>query len=202
MTFYKNKTESNGKYCLSEERVCNNGILSGDYQFNSCTSLPEESIAFKIPDSGISDDIVKNTIQFRSNGDNTVTDLNTGLMWQKTPSFSSRTWSQASSYCRSLDHAQYTDWRLPQIDELIITIDFDESTGFNPDYFSNFYNIKLWSNDSLLESGSEATIKAWIFNTFNMEVELKEKTSTIILLTQKRSFEMKEEVRKIRFNEI
>ncbi|ETR65915.1 MAG: hypothetical protein OMM_13527, partial [Candidatus Magnetoglobus multicellularis str. Araruama] len=46
------------------------------------------------------------------NNDGTVTDINSGLMWQeeKTPDMS---WELALSYCQDLSLAGYSDWRLP-----------------------------------------------------------------------------------------
>jgi hypothetical protein len=166
-TFYQKATELNGKYCLSESRTCDDGVLSGSYNYSSCTSLPEETITFKIPDTGLGDDLIENPIQFRSNGDGTVTDLNTGLMWRTTSLSSSKTKSAAIEYCNELDYAQYNDWRLPRIDELVITVDFSTETGFSTDYFSSMYNRKLWSNTYLTTDN-----RAWVFNTYNKETEL------------------------------
>ena len=55
---------------------------------------------------------------FRNNGDGTITDLNTGLMWQQTPSSSSFSWQEAANYCDSLGLAGYSDWRMPTLKEL------------------------------------------------------------------------------------
>lgn len=65
---------------------------------------------------------------FTENGDGTVTDNNTGLMWQKTPG-AKITWEEASTNVSSLSLAGYTDWRLPTIKELYSLIDFRGVTG-------------------------------------------------------------------------
>ena len=57
------------------------------------------------------------------NGDGTVTDPNTGLMWQKNAS-EIKIWSQALSYTESLTLAGYTDWRLPNRNELHSLVDY------------------------------------------------------------------------------
>ncbi len=54
----------------------------------------------------------------------TVTDNNTGLMWQQTPDFTKRSWNQAPAYCESLTLAGHDDWRLPAIKELYSIIDY------------------------------------------------------------------------------
>ncbi len=67
---------------------------------------------------------------YTDNGDGTVTDNNTGLMWQKTPG-SKRTWSSAVANASSFNLAGYTDWRLPTIKELYSLIDFNGVTGIS-----------------------------------------------------------------------
>ncbi len=54
---------------------------------------------------------------FRVNGDGTVTDLSTGLMWQQSET-RPMTWQQALAFCEELELAGHGDWRLPSIREL------------------------------------------------------------------------------------
>ncbi len=61
---------------------------------------------------------------FKDNGDGTVSDLNTGLMWQKTPDFTKRTQDEAEKYAKELKLADHDDWRLPTIKELFSITDF------------------------------------------------------------------------------
>lgn len=58
------------------------------------------------------------------NGDGTVTDLRTGLMWQQTPG-PKMTWEQAASGAETLTLAGHDDWRLPSIKEMYSLILFD-----------------------------------------------------------------------------
>lgn len=55
---------------------------------------------------------------YQDNGDGTVTDLNTGLMWQQTPDFERHNFYDAFDYVDELEIGGYTDWRLPTIKEL------------------------------------------------------------------------------------
>ncbi len=58
-----------------------------------------------------------------SNGDGTVTDLNTGLMWQQDPG-NKVTYAEAEAGADSLGLGGYSDWRLPTIKELYSLILF------------------------------------------------------------------------------
>jgi len=59
---------------------------------------------------------------FKDNGDGTVTDMTTGIMWQQTET-KAMTWEKALAYCEDLDLAGYHDWRLPNIRELLSLVD-------------------------------------------------------------------------------
>jgi hypothetical protein len=48
----------------------------------------------------------------------TWTDPATGLTWALHDNGKAVNWSQANNYCRNLNLAGYTNWRLPTIDEL------------------------------------------------------------------------------------
>ncbi len=58
---------------------------------------------------------------FVDNGDGTVTDRATGLMWQLKGSEGEKTWYRAKKYVKQLNKkkfAGYKDWRIPTIEEL------------------------------------------------------------------------------------
>ena len=65
-----------------------------------------------------------NTPTYKDNGDGTVTDRVTGLMWQKTPDVVKRTQDDAETHARRLKLAGRDDWRLPTIKELFSLADF------------------------------------------------------------------------------
>ena len=60
---------------------------------------------------------------YQDNGDGTVTDLNTGLMWQKTPG-NKVTYDEAVAGADDFSLVGYDDWRLPTIKELYSLILF------------------------------------------------------------------------------
>jgi len=72
--------------------------------------------------------------RFVDNGNNTVSDRATGLMWVKEPgacggafgsagSPSQMTWANAVSECLGLTYGGYSDWRLPTAKELMCLVD-------------------------------------------------------------------------------
>lgn len=64
---------------------------------------------------------------FKDNGDGTVTDRNTNLMWMKTDSGRAMTWEKALKYAENSTFAGYHDWRLPNIKELQYLVDYTRS---------------------------------------------------------------------------
>lgn len=60
------------------------------------------------------------------NGDETVTDTDTGLMWKKSTTSNIYTWRQALEYAENLTLAGYGDWRLPNRNEMQSLVDYSE----------------------------------------------------------------------------
>lgn len=68
--------------------------------------------------------------RFINNGDGTVTDPETGLMWGKTfPQ--EMNWKDADQACKDLNFAGYKDWRLPTVKELFSIVDHTKGAGDN-----------------------------------------------------------------------
>jgi hypothetical protein len=86
------------------------------------------------------------------NGNGTVTDTDTGLMWQKATAPGTYTWEQALQYCESLNLAGYTDWRLPSKNELYTIVDNSRAypsinLTYFPDTQSNQYITSTTATD-------------------------------------------------------
>ncbi len=64
---------------------------------------------------------------FKDNNDGTISDLATGLMWQKSDSCSGKSWQKALNYAENLELAGYSDWRLPNAKELQSIVDYSRS---------------------------------------------------------------------------
>jgi hypothetical protein len=69
---------------------------------------------------------------YRDNGDGTVSDLNTGLMWQKDPG-PKVSWEQAVAGAAGCKLGGHADWRMPTIKELYSLIEFTGSNTPGPD---------------------------------------------------------------------
>ncbi len=62
-------------------------------------------------------------VRFVDNGDGTVTDRVTNLMWLQTPKTIPVSWDNAVEFCRTLDVKGHMGWRLPTIEELRALVD-------------------------------------------------------------------------------
>ena len=66
---------------------------------------------------------------FIDNGDGTVSDLATGLMWQQADSGIGMNWQAALAYAENLNLAGRQDWRLPNAKELQSIVDYARAPG-------------------------------------------------------------------------
>ncbi|MEW5983654.1 MAG: DUF1566 domain-containing protein [Acidobacteriota bacterium] len=61
---------------------------------------------------------------FEDNGNGTITDRATDLMWAKADSGRGLTWQEALAHCKGSTYAGYDDWRLPNAKELQSIVDY------------------------------------------------------------------------------
>ncbi len=132
--------------------------------------------------------ITGNTPSYTDNGNGTVTDNVTGLMWQQTPdtngdgvinSSDKMSYDEAVAGAYSLYLGGYSDWRLPSIKELYSLIDFKglDPSGYegsdtselipfiNTDYFAFGYGDV--SNDERIIDAQYASSNLYVSNTGN-----------------------------------
>ncbi len=93
---------------------------------------------------------------FEDNGDGTVSDLSTGLLWQKEDDNSTYNFSEASDYCAALNLGSSSSWRVPTIDELIQLSDKGQNSPAIDPVFTDTQSSYYWSSTDLYESGSYA----------------------------------------------
>ena len=82
---------------------------------------------------------------FSVNGDGTVTDNATSLTWQRGGA-TKRSWEEAIRYCEELPLAGYVDWRLPNKNELVSLINFNDYNPAIDEVFNNNGNGGYWSS--------------------------------------------------------
>jgi len=110
-----------------------------------------------------------NPLSYTDNGDGTVTDNNTGLMWTKNAGDKMQ-YSEAISLSGNYEFAGYNDWRVPTIKELYSLIDFDgediDPTSTNTDNQNPFIDTDYFEfKYGDLDSGERIIDSQWVTNT-------------------------------------
>ena len=102
--------------------------------------------------------------EFIDNGDGTIVDNNTGMVWQK--AFAKGDHDTSNRYCEQADTGGYYDWRIPTLSELQIIID---PTRNNPSIYPEFSceSDKFWSDTHSSNSNS-----LWVVNFSNGEASI------------------------------
>jgi hypothetical protein len=107
-------------------------------------------------------------LSYIDNGDGTVTDKYTGLMWKKCSEPDTTTncsgtpntyiWTNAISQCENLTYAGYSDWRLPNMKELFSLIKYEGSSRpyIDTTYFPNTVNGYYWTSTTFALTPSRA----------------------------------------------
>jgi hypothetical protein len=100
---------------------------------------------------------------FVNNGNGTVTDNKTGLVWQQAePGY--MTWDSALSYCEGLPLGGKTDWRLPNIKELeSITDDTRYYPAIDTSFFPGAYASVYWSSTTIADVPNYAWVVDFYF---------------------------------------
>ncbi len=102
-----------------------------------------------------------NAMTFNDNGTGTVTDNNTGVMWQKEDDNQVYSFSQAQNACGTLELGGYDDWRVPTKKELMSLVDYSVAYAesnplpqINLTFFPNTNAANYWaSTDSVSAQG-------------------------------------------------
>ena len=108
--------------------------------------------------------------RFTDNGDNTVTDNLTGLMWTKNANiWGDVIWNTAVDNCEGYSLAGYSDWRLPNVKELESLIAYQFSSPALPnaagtarwsagDPFTGVVSSSYWSSTTRADSTTVAVL--------------------------------------------
>jgi hypothetical protein len=97
---------------------------------------------------------------FVDNGDGTVTDTRTGLMWSKATLCDDEIdHAKAGDICAALALAGHTDWRLPTVEELFLLADRSKvSPAIDTDAFPDTKSDWYWSSTVHASDSSYAWI--------------------------------------------
>lgn len=95
------------------------------YQFGLKDALPKsgQTTVYQAGDDGTYQAGNPRNPRFVDNGDGTVTDMATGLMWQKNPPDVGTNWSTAITNAEASTLAGYNDWRMPNVVEITSIVD-------------------------------------------------------------------------------
>ncbi len=114
------------------------------------------------------------TGRFKNNGDGTVTDTKTGLVWIQSPGESTMSYDAAQKYAENLDFAGSSNWRLPTFTELEEMMKcskaMDKQYEFlwlNNNGFSNIQAATYWSSDDFLRDGTKTGEKMTVDFQYN-----------------------------------
>jgi hypothetical protein len=126
--------------------------------------------------------------RFVDNGDGTVTDNCTGLMWQKDTADTNGDgqidgddrlpWCDGLAYCQNLTFAGHDDWRLPNIRELESIVDYGRSGPATDPVFGAVSSFH-WSSSSR----QDVPYQAWlvVFHIGNVILATKDVVDGFVL---------------------
>jgi hypothetical protein len=135
-------------------------------------TVPDSAFSYKLPETGqtlcydASGNVIScegtgqdgeytiNPMSYNDNGNGTVTDYNTTLMWQQQDDGNTYNWYQASqNVCSSLSLGGFTDWRLPTKQELLSIVDYSNqaSPTINHTYFPITQVFDYWTSTTCIE---------------------------------------------------
>lgn len=151
-----NKVEKNYSYAA--------GSLIGTLEGGGGYGLPKtgQTISYRAGDDG---DLKKGYPltgdRFTDNGDGTITDNATGLMWVKDGEGAGCNggnvinWNGAIDFCNSLNFAGHADWRLPNINELQSIVNYGTvSPSSYPTYFPGTKSDFYWSSTTYADGSA------------------------------------------------
>jgi hypothetical protein len=109
---------------------------------------------------------------FMDNGNGTVTDRATGLMWMKSDSGIPMNWQQALDYAENLKYAGYDDWRLPNAKELQSIVDYSRSplttrsAAIDPVFQATSIESYYWTSTTHLDGPANMQGSAAVYIAF------------------------------------
>ncbi len=121
----------------------------------------------------IGTDVLRGADYIRHPDHDYLLDTSTHLFWQDNATVLAASWQQAVTICENLSLAGFTDWRLPNINELHSLVDY-----YAPDLmlgstdFGHIMRGTYWSSTSSAQNLEQA----WTVRSYNAQVAQSDKT--------------------------
>lgn len=133
-------------------------------------AIEQTAAIVKLPDTGQTGDYTStfgedsdyllNPPAYTDNGNGTITDKVTGLLWQKSDG-GEMSWENAKIYADSLSIGGYNDWRLPNSHELFNILDHGRlNPAMDTGYFPKTKAEYWWSANERVDDAT----KIWVVN--------------------------------------
>ncbi|MDD2856666.1 MAG: DUF1566 domain-containing protein, partial [Desulfuromonadaceae bacterium] len=155
-------------------------MLQSTFSIAATVQLPRtgQTTSYVAADDGaLKTGAVWPTVRFTDNGNGTVDDNLTGLVWSKNanPAGTTKSWQGALDYIKTLNSSSYmgyNDWRLPNVTELESLIDAEKYNpalpGGHP--FSGVQSFNYWSSTSYASNSTYAwyvyMYNGYVFNYY------------------------------------
>lgn len=119
-------------------------------------------------------------VRFVDNGDGTITDKATGLMWVKQPENIGGvwvsegepvkvSWNDAIDNCNALSYAGFSDWRLPNVRELSSLLYYAKSAPLiDTTFFPNTKNAYYFTSTTYFASTTNAFQGSFLHGFFSI----------------------------------
>ena len=136
---------ANGCSAYTVTETCGEGLVCGGYTSPEC--FDSRWANWPMPNSAADVSAgAPHPISHTDNGDGTITDNVTKLMWQKGHPQRGLDWSDAVAYCSGLALAGHRDWRLPSHIELMSIVDHSRKPTIDSTIFPETLRGPYWSS--------------------------------------------------------
>ncbi|MCK5690471.1 DUF1566 domain-containing protein [Myxococcota bacterium] len=121
--------------------------------------------------AGLVDDVSERFVISSTGFGEVVIDQKTGLVWQKDYPFNDEyDWAGALAYCEGLGYGGFDDWRLPDVNEFGLFLNYESSSPASD--FSELRILEYWTSSSKTNSSDHA----WKVETAYGEMQGRSKT--------------------------
>ena len=173
-----NRYDGSGEYWSSDETYYYEASTGRIVAVYGTEAYGRDIVCVKGEEFGKTNSFISKTVD----GEETIFDETTNLMWQKT-SASGKNWKTALSYCEGLEYAGYSDWRLPNKNEFATLVNYSKTgdaaksdfPGMEKENFilstlyQGFDDGMLFSNPWFVEMEYGSFDTAWMDEEYEME---------------------------------